>query len=235
MAEQNAVTGFRAGVNGLHFTNSWPHEPDVVLDLGPFGKVPVGDASNGLCGGLVYTVIDVFRAGLAPIADTVNPAAGSPLFKYLVRRLFDSFDIPAGVAKYYEWMRTPDHDTRIWLLRRRGIAWLTIKQEWPRVKADIDRGVPSPLGLVTVHGADPKALGHNHQVLAYAYELDDANTLTLHLYDPNTPTPSADGVRLTLDISQPTRTTPITHNVNISRGIRGFFRTNYAPAQPPAR
>lgn len=234
MAEQNAVSGFQASVNGLHFTNSWPHEPDVVIDLGPFGKVPLGDASNGLCGGMVYTVIDVFRAGLAPIADTANPPEGSPLFKYLVRRLFDSFDIPAGVTKYYEWMRTPDHDTRVWLVRRRGVAWHTIKEELPKVRSDIDHGRPSPLGLVTVHGADPRALGHNHQVLAYGYELDDANVMTLHLYDPNTPTSGADTVQLTLDTSNPTRSTPITHNVNIGLAIRGFFRTNYTAVRPPA-
>jgi hypothetical protein len=230
MAEQHAVPGFRASVNGLHFTNSWPHEPNLVVDLGPFGKVPVGDASNGLCGGMVYTVIDVFRARLPPIADTVNPPAGSPLFKYLVRRLFDSFDIPDGVAKYYAWMNTPDHDTRLWFVRRRGVAWRTINEEWPRVKADIDRGLPAPLGLVTVQSADPQALGHNHQVLAYAYEVDDAGVLTLHLYDPNTRTSAADAVKLTLNVSKPT--TPITHNVNISRPIRGFFRTNYTAADP---
>jgi hypothetical protein len=232
MALQNAVPGFRASADGLHFKNSWPHEPDVIVDLGPFGKVPLGDASNGLCGGMVYTVIDVFKAGLPPIPDTVNPAGGSPLFKYLVARLFASFDIPAGVLRYYEWMTMPDHDTGLWFVTRRGVAWHTIKEEWPRVKADIDHGKLAPLGLVTVHTTDPAMLGHNHQVLAYGYEVDDANRLTLHLCDPNTAASAADNVTLSLDLSNPTHTTRIAHNVNIGRPIRGFFRTSYTYADP---
>ena len=186
MATANAVPGFRPSVDGLHFVNSWPSEPDIVVDVGPLGKVPIGDASNGLCGGMVYTVMDVFKAGGPPIPDTTNPTQGSPLFDYLVSRLFASFDIPGGVLEYYEWMTTPDHDTDIWFVTRRGVAWRTIVEEWPKVKADIDSGMLSPLGLVTVHTTDPTMLGHNHQVLAYAYEVDEADRLTLRLYDPNT-------------------------------------------------
>lgn len=234
MATSNAVPGFTPSVDGLHFTNSWPNEPDIVIDAGPLGKVPIGDASNGLCGGMVYTVMDVFSAGLPPIPDTHNPASGTPLFNYIVSRLFASFDIPAGVLKYYEWMNTPDHDTGIWFVIRRGVAWKTIVEEWPRIKADIDGGMLSPLGLVTVYTPDATQMGHNHQVLAYAYDLDDDNHLTLHLYDPNTAPPSADDVRLSLDLSNPTHTTPITHNVNIGGDIRGFFRTKYVFSDPSA-
>jgi hypothetical protein len=90
----------------------------------------------------------------------------------------------------------------------------------------------SPLGLVTVYSTDPTMMGHNHQVLAYAYEVDDANRLTLHLYDPNTASPGADDVRLSLDLSNPSHTSPITHNVNIGRNIRGFFRTKYVFTNP---
>ncbi|HEV7205060.1 MAG TPA: NBR1-Ig-like domain-containing protein [Jatrophihabitans sp.] len=234
MAQHNAVPGFRASVNGLHFTNAWPSEPDIIIDVSPLGKVPIGDASNGLCGGMVYTVIDVFSAALPPIPDTTNPAQGTPLFNYLVSRLFASFDIPGGVLKYYDWMNTPDHDTGMWMFVRRGVAWHTIMEEWPRVKADIDAGVLSPLGLVTVYTTDPSMMGHNHQVLAYAYDVDDSNVLTLHLYDPNTSPTGADDVRLSLDLSNPTHTSPITHNVNISGSIRGFFRTTYAFSNPAA-
>lgn len=234
MAVSNAVPGFKASVDGLHFTNSWPSEPDIVIDLGPLGKVPIGDASNGLCGGMVYTAMDVFTAGLPPIPDTRQPAQGSALFNYIVSRLFASFDIPAGVSTYYEWMNTPDHDTGIWFLTRRGVSWKTINEEWPKIKADIDGGMLSPLGLVTVYSTDPTMMGHNHQVLAYAYELDDAHRLTLHLYDPNTEPPDADGVHLSLDLSNPAHTSPITHNVNIGRGIRGFFRSKYVFNNPAA-
>jgi hypothetical protein len=131
-------------------------------------------------------------------------------------------------------MTTPDSDTGFWFMTRRGVAWKTIKEEWPKIKADIDGGNLAPLGVVTVYSADPTMLGHNHQVLAYGYEVDDANRLTLHLYDPNTSSSGADDVRLSLDLSNPTKTSPITHNVNISRAIRGFFRTNYVFSDPSA-
>src|SRR6187200_2862767 len=102
-----AVPGFSASQNGLAFTNSWPHQPNVVLDVPGIGKLPIGDASNGLCGGMVFLVRDVFDAGLPPLTAG-RPAQGTPLYDYIVRRLFDSFDLPTGVLRYYEWMHTPD-------------------------------------------------------------------------------------------------------------------------------
>jgi hypothetical protein len=93
----------------------------------------------------------------------------------------------------------------------------------------------SPLALVTVYTTDPTMMGHNHQVLAYAYEVDDANVLTLRLYDPNTASTAADDVFLSVDLSNPTHTSPITHNVGIGDlPIRGFFRTAYAFNDPAA-
>lgn len=233
---RNAVPGFKASVNGLHFTNAWPHEPDLVIGLGPLGRVPIGDASNGLCGGMVFTVIDTFHHGLPPIPDTVRPDPDEKLFKYIVNRLFDSFDIPTGVARYLHWMTLPDGDATGLLpwFTRRGIAWHTITEEWPRVKADIDAGHLSPLGLVTVHGTDVRQMGHNHQVLAYGYEVGTDNRLTLHLYDPNTQSFAADRVRLSLSLADPTRPSPIDHNVGIGHPIRGFFRADYSPADPTA-
>jgi hypothetical protein len=227
-----SVPGFRPSVNGLTFTNSWPHEPDVSVSVPPFGKVSIGSASNGLCGGMAFTVKDLHEAHLPPILDA-QPAQGTPLFNYVVARLFSSFDIPSGIAKYFSWMNTPDHDTGAWMFIRRGVAWMTIMEEWPRIRADIDSGHTSPLALVTVQSLSPGDLGKNHQVLAYAYELNGSD-LTLHLSDPNTARSNADGVQLSMNLSNPTHTTPITHNVNIGEPIRGFFRVNYAFSDPSA-
>ena len=92
----NSVPGFRPSTSGLHFDNSFPSEPDLTITL-PGGQViGIGDASNGLCGGMVYTVMDFFAAKLAPPPGTDLPAGGSPLFIYIVRRLFDSFGLPFG-------------------------------------------------------------------------------------------------------------------------------------------
>jgi hypothetical protein len=230
------VPGFTPSVNGLHFVNAFPQEPAIVVDAPPFGRIEIGDASNGLCGGMVFTVCDVFGTpGMTPVPALVPPAAGSPLFRYLVARLIDSWDLPdAGFMKYYEWMVTPDHDTG-WppFFIRRGLAWRTIVEEWAgRIRPELDAGRLCPLGLVTTASPDPADLGHNHQVLAYGYDLTESDDLTLLIYDPNTPQRSADDVRIGLSLASPSAATAISHNVGIGRPIRGFFRVPYERHDP---
>ena len=236
MAIEVRVPGFTPSINGLHFVNSFPHEPVVTVEIPLFGKIAIGDASGGLCGGMAFTVRDVFEAkSRAPIPDTTPPGPDTPLFKYLADRLIDSFDLPkAGFMKYYAWMTSPDHDTGP-ILVRRGLAWKTIMEEWPhRIRQSLDAGQLCVLGLVTVASVNPADLGRNHQVLAYGYDLGGSNNLTLLIYDPNTPVAQADGVRISLSLANPTTTTPITHNVAISEPIRGFFGVDYAYRDPSA-
>ena len=232
------VPGFTPSVNGLHFINAWPPEPDLVLAL-PGGSIPIGDASNGLCGGMAYAVRDVFQTpAMAPIAAATQPARGTPLFEYIVARLLDSFDVAKlGFARYYEWMLTPDADSG-WppLLARRGVAWKTIVEEWePRIRPELDAGRLACLGLVTVLSANPADLGKNHQVLAYGYDVDAAGALTLLIYDPNTPPETADEVRITLSLLHPDQATPITANVAIDLPVRGFFLTDYTYTAPAGK
>jgi hypothetical protein len=230
------VPKFKASVNGLQFVNSFPHEGVLQVDLPGIGSLPIGDASNGLCGGMTYTVRDVFQTpDLAPIAATAVPAEGSPLYRYIVERLIDSFDIPGlGFLQYYEWMTTPDGDAG-WppLLMRRGVAWKTIVEEWAgRIRPELDAGRLCCLGLVTVTSTNPGDLGRNHQVLAYGYDLDASGNLKVLVYDPNTEMAQADQVAISLNISHPEQVTPIAHNVAIGDPIRGFFRTDYGYRNP---
>ena len=235
MVTQVRVPGFTPSVNGLHFMNSFPHEAAIVVDLPPFGKIAIGDAANGLCGGMVFTVRDVAETpGMSPPPDLVPPAEGSPLFSYIVARLIDSFDLPAaGFMKYYDWMITPDNDTG-WppFFVRRGLAWKTIVEEWPNsIRPELDAGRLCPLGLVTVASLDPTQLGQNHQVLAYGYDLDGAN-LSLLIYDPNTAQATSDSVRIAFSLADPSNRTPISHNVNIGNPVRGLFRVPYGYNNP---
>lgn len=230
------VPGFKPSVNGFHFINSFPHEPDLQIHLPGLGPIAIGDASNGLCGGMVYAVRDVFQTPtLVPVATDKLPESGTPLFKYIVDRLIASFDIPSlGFMKYYDWMLTPDGDAG-WppFIMRRGVAWRTIVEEWPaRIRPELDAGRLCCLGLVTVAGVNPAELGKNHQVLAYGYDLDGADRLTLRIYDPNTAPDKADDVAISLDLGRPKDATPITHTVSIGTPIRGFFRTEYAYRNP---
>lgn len=239
MAGSAAVPGFIPSRNGFAFTNSFPPEPDVRVDLGPFGTVGLGDASQGVCGGMVFAVRDYVQAGRPIPTDTQPPATDSPLFGYLVRRLIDSFDVPRGVAAYASWMVLPDTDIRLFVGSIRGTFSRTVTASWPQVKTELDAGRLCPLGLVTVHSptfaAVTSGIGKCHQVLAYGYALDDGGALTLSVYDPNTDREHADGVRISLSIADPGHPSPITHTVNIPETtLHGFFVTVYSPATPPA-
>jgi hypothetical protein len=84
---------------------------------------------------------------------------------------------------------------------------------------------------VTVASASPADLGFNHQVLAYGYDASPSE-VTVRVYDPNSG--QDDGIYIRFDPRAPARPTTFAHNIGISRPVRGFFRTAYAPAPPPA-
>ena len=239
---------------GFHFSNSYPHGvnyPAVVLPV--VGTIRSGDAGDGLCGGFVLAALDLFRhvprLPPPPHTDLEQPPAGSPIFNYLVARLLDSFGnitqgIAANAARVVEWIQTPGHDVTISFYGP-GLARRVVQQEWPNIKMDIDSGRPSPLNLVggpergqwDVTGIID-SLHHCHQVLAYAYQVDSANNLTLLVYDCNDP--FNDNSTLTLNIgSDPAHTIPIASpaiSAAMTAGItvRGFFRTDYSLHDPSA-
>jgi uncharacterized Zn-finger protein len=179
-----------------------------------------------------------------PNTNADRPEYGSTVFSYLSQRLIDSFGDPgqglgSNVGRVLEWIQTSDGPTLGSGLRRR-----LIDDEWPKIKADIDAGKPSPLSLV---GAPARGildvdgiiqtLHHCHQVLAYAYEVNNANRLTLLVYDCNDP--SNDNSILAFDLGNPAPATPIAApdiNANMSGGIevRGFFRVAYTLRDPSA-
>jgi hypothetical protein len=230
-----AARGFLPSRSAFRFTNTFPHEPVITVlpELG--GGLRIGDASQGLCGGMIFAVRDLFEAGRTPPPDTAPPPAGSPLFAYIVRRLLASWDIPRGVWRYYDLQNAPDADVTRALGRRSGIGRTSLVHEWPKVRLDLDSGRLSPLGVITVHTADPLKLGLNHQVLAYAYELD-GTVVTLRVYDPNTPVVDGDGVTLSFDTAADLdKPVPITHNITIGgRPVRGFFHSTYRWSDPSA-
>ena len=223
---------FLASRDAFAFTNAWPSEPAVVVPS-PFGKISIGNAAAGLCGGMVFAAFDYWHAGTAPPA--ARPAPGQPLYGYIVQRLIDSWHLPAGVAEYYQWMNMPDGDTGFDLagqhiVTERGVAWHTIQNQWPQIAAVLDSGMPAALGVVTIASANPADLGANHQVLAYGYGAS-ASQVTVRVYDPNSG--RNDGIYIRFDPRAPAKPTNFAHNLNIADPVRGFFRTAYAPATPP--
>ena len=178
MVESNAVPGFLPSLHGLHFANRFP--PGPTLTFGPIDPrwVGIGDASAGLCGGMSWLVRERFEAGLAVPTATEAPANGSPLFRALVRRQVLSLD----------WLRTP---LRFWWMGAipdARAAELVRDEESPAIRAEIDSGRLAMVGLVRHAGWSPWRLNQSHQVLAYAYDGDDATgTITIRIYDPNLP------------------------------------------------
>jgi hypothetical protein len=209
---------FRPSLHGLHFDNAFPSGPALTLSLGR-ANVGIGNAADGMCGGIVFTALDYWNVGRPPPPHVAPPAPGTPLFRYLVRRLIDSWHLPGGPLAY---------------LARMAPWWpggqVPLLDQWPFVQADLDAGRPCPLGVVRLRSANPLDLGKNHQVLAYGYQLT-GSALRLQVYDPNQA--DADDVALCLDLHRPTSIAMEPQATACQ--VVSFFRVQYDPRTPPLR
>jgi hypothetical protein len=222
-------TRFLPSKNGFHFDNRFEPTPTYLNTF--LGPIKIGDASKGLCGGMVFAALDFFNAGM-PIPSEENLPENHELFEYVVKRLVQSFDLPFGPMKYIELMHPnyPDGKTsrgRYGVIPA-GRAWRMIRVEWPKIKVKLDAGIPCPLGLVRIKSTNLKKLGDNHQVLAYGYELIN-DELTLYIYDPNYH--GKDKVTMSLNISDPDHPTQVRYWRN--EKVNCFFLGDYAFSMPP--
>jgi hypothetical protein len=97
------VPGFLPPTSGLHFRNHFLHMPDLHIKLPGGLTIPIGDAARGLSGGMVYTVRDLFEAGVSPPPRTSAPRDG-PVLRYLADRLLESLSLPFGPVTYLKLM-----------------------------------------------------------------------------------------------------------------------------------
>jgi hypothetical protein len=221
MTEQ-FVAGFLPSAAGLHFANRFP--PGSTVRLGPLDPriIGVGDASAGLCGGMCFTVRDLFDAGVPVPPDREPPDNGTPRFRSIVRRQVASLD----------WLRVP---FRFWLRSALGGSFggdrarSTYEDEWPRIRAEIDAGRLAMLGLIRVAGKNPLRLTGNHQVIAYGYA-EDGWGVTLRLYDPNWP--DRDDVTATIHLDPAFR--PLGLEQSTGEPLLGLFLAPFSPAEPRA-
>lgn len=226
-----AVPGFLPSSWGFRFPNSFPNVPVRRIGIPGVLSIGIGDAANGLCGGMAFAARDYFEAKV-PIPDDAEPPSEGPLFEYLVERLFDSFNLPLGPTTYLALMSPALADGETFWSRLglapHGRAW-RMANEWPKIRADIDAGHPSPLGLVRIKSTNPMDLKHDHQVLAYGYDVQ-GSAVTLRIYDSNHP--GRDDVTMSLDIADPAR--PISVSVSPpGPAVYAFFRIGYTRAAPP--
>jgi len=230
------VGDFRPSVHGFHFRNAFAPDPIRRFQLGNVATLDIGDAANGLCGGMSYAARDLWEYKVTPPTDPSPPARGDPRFDYLVNRQIDSFGDGVVPLRFYKLM-DPNRPARepLWaeLLGRVGIdrhsrTWVMLNVEWPAIRRDLDSGSLSTVGLVKVVSLDPNQLGLNHQVVAYGYDLE-GSIVTLHLYDPNYA--GDETVTLSFDTADPRGTIVPTWS-RPPDTVHCFFRCPYAKRDP---
>jgi len=230
----HVVDGFAPSSHGFAFPNQFPENVALTtIDLGVC-KLPIGDASNGLCGGMAFGARDYFEAGVAIPSDTDPPVGqGNPVYDYLVRRLVDTFDLPHLPATLLAIMNPayPDHDGGLLgHMGADGRARLMARSEFAKIRTAIDAGTPCPICVIKTKAANPAALGQNHQVLVYGYQVDGSQ-LTLWIYDPNNP--GRDDAGFLLDIGHTDRTIDVGASIADLSPVYCYVVTNYQPATPP--
>lgn len=219
---ERAVAGFLPSTRGFHFANRFP--PGPTVRFGPLDPrwIGIGDAAAGLCGGMCFTVRDLFEADLPVPPDRDAPANGSPRFASLVRRQVQSLD----------WLRLP---VRFWWRSAfgdrlgGGRAQATWEREWPAVQGEIDAGRLAMIGLIRVAGVNPFRLTGNHQVIAWGYA-EDGRRVTLRLYDPNWP--DRDDVTATIHLDPALRATHLEQSTG--EPLLGWFSAPYRSGDPRA-
>ncbi len=229
MAKTVRVPDFLPSTSGLRFANRWPPEPDLVLRLRGRVIFGIGDAANGLCGGMAFVTADHHVARTAIWPDEAVPPPGDEHFGTIVRRQLDTFRWGQLPLKYYSMMAfRPSAATVLSrLLRRAPQATASIRTEWPKIRAGLDAGRLVNVGLVRTSGNDPRKLTLNHQVLAYGYSLD-GSSLDIAIYDPNHPGDDAIALRVRLDPDG--RVTELSQSTG--EPLFAFFEYPYVPKPP---
>ena len=224
------MPGFLPSTNGFRFANRWPSGPTVKL--GAFDTrwfFGVGDAAQGLCGGMALSVRDLFEAGLPAPPDTAPFLNGSSRFRQIVRRQVESLDWGLVPLRYWELAAfRPDPPTAVSLLLRREPPRVdAIRQEWPKIRAELDAGRLAVVGLIRRAGWNPLRLTQNHQTLAYGYQ-ETPDSVTVRIYDPNHPGDDAVELRAAIapDVDRPWRDR-IRLEQSSAEPLLGFFLHPY--------
>ncbi|MGV9868070.1 hypothetical protein [Rhodococcus koreensis] len=222
-------TSFLPSTHGWHFSNTtWPNVANKKIVL-PFGlTLPVGNASDGMCGGMTYSAIDYFLANKPiPTRATAPADLSDPDFAYISDRLYDSFHLgdifdKSALNKYLGYMAA-DGPTR---------ANATIREALPVIRGNIAMGVPAALGLIGANATGVvdgvASLGKNHQVAAYWYHRD-GSIVTLGIYDSNIPDDDGLQIKINADVLV---NPSLTHNIS-TNPLFMFFETGYEFVTPP--
>lgn len=208
--------------DGWHFANTFTNRilPGVLFNV----------STSGLCGGMVMTALDYWRAGIpipahepADLPQDANgtrlPDEASALRRYIYDRQINSL---LTNFMFTRWVVAPTitpTDFHSW----------AIGSEFNVVRQQLGAGRPTMLGLWSMTPGD---LTGGHQVLCYGW---DENPIRLYIYDPNRP--DEESVLTPLSPNEGCRVTGQRTGTNTF--YRGYFFTDVydwnQPANPPYR
>lgn len=214
-------TGFLPDKNGFRFANYFAAKLPFVSKF---------DSTYGLCGGMVKAAADFFEHNLT-LPDVANvPKPGSALYRYLLKRQFQSFGTGYFyLVKFFNW----------WFTRTTPKTQELTALEWKKIKPQLDQKRLVQFGMVYVDRHEGK-MWENHQVLAYAYEEYSGNFYRIYIYDPNYPKRNDIYISAQL-VSVPDKHTSIERLICeeqvpgwMVKPIRGFFEIPLNSKRPPA-
>jgi hypothetical protein len=145
----------------------------------------------GLCGGMSLNAGERFSGGVTGTHDlTMTKDAAKPA---LVNAQFRTLDGPT-VAKFFEWMYSPDEGHRLNPYHSVGYR---MSKDWNElIKPQLDAHKPVVLGLIfdkmatLIKQLDPTNVADlfkQHQVLGIGYSNINAATKRIYAYDPSIP------------------------------------------------
>ena len=175
----------------------------------------------GLCGGMCATSMDFLLANRPIPQRHRRPGRVTPLHQYIHRRQVDSLTGGTQVARFVRWMSLPD-----------TAVHLRTAEELKTLRANLDKGVPTPIGMVYVSTKDTMQIWQNHQVLACTYEELENGRLRILIYDPNYPRRNDVFVESWLDGSGGYQS--VQRIGKKQKTTRGYFTMPYEPIIPPA-
>ena len=206
---EEVVTGFDPAVHGWAIRNSFEGLP---ISLGLLDELLPRDSRYGLCGGMCFSALDAYYAGV-PIPRDLReePARDSALYKHFRTRQRDTLGFALRRAVRYT----------TWTFRSDATVLRDTAPEIAIAMTKLRAGRPAPLGLIYASREKP-AVWENHQVLAVGATIFTNGAMRFVLYDPNFP----DRRDVTLDITpegECSRIAPGRH----PRPVRGFFVNPY--------
>jgi hypothetical protein len=236
----NPPVSFLPSRDAFKFANNFP---GYFLPYSPPAFLTSRKVSSkyGLCGGMCAVVYDFLLVGKQVPQDTDVPRRGSRLQRYLFQRQMDSLGgLGQQAIKVAHWTSLPD-GTLVGTQRRTA-------DEFSGIRSKLDDCNLVVLALIYEHATSlirlSKMVFSNHQVLAYAYQVNDEGGYDIQVYDPNLP--SRDDVVIRAERVELGATSSPQGEEKIFglkstqlvggefyKTVRGFFEMPYSVVKPP--